>query len=633
MRRLVFVLVLLTLFTGGRNCAHAAPALPGLEPFDPPALKDLDAKADWEALPVVDSLELLRKLQAKETPTATAAEALALKNDSKAANAKILSALGRLPAKDTDVDWNATINRAIRGDVKSTNPIMQNSVQEFEVVELMGGGLFGFDWDMQPFATKDTVVSWQTSKDRLYDKVVLRDDWTWSDGKPVTAHDVAFSFATIMNPKVEVPAVRSTTDQLKAVIAYDDRTVVFFHKRPLATNVWNVNFPIIPRHVYEPFVKRLADDKVTWTIIQQDPEYVKYDENPVCSGAYIISSRKRRQEIVLARRESYYTHNGKQVRDKPFAKEVRFRVIEDPNTALLALKTGQIDDLELTAEQWQNQTTDNEYYKLNTKATGTEWVYFYFGWNCKSPYFSDPRVRKAMSYAFDHEELEKLNYRLYERCNGMFHPSSWMAPKKPRPFLKQDLDKAEDLLTAAGWTDSDGDGVLDKTINGKKVKFEFTILVSVAPERVRYCNLLRQNLKQVGIDCNVRALEVTVLSQELLEHKFDAYFSGWGTGTDPDTTENIWTTKAITEGRNFVQYSNAEVDKLYDAGKLEFDREKRAAIYAKIDELVFEDQPYTFLYYRNSFYGFDKRLRGYKFSPRGPYTYSPGFSSIWAAAQ
>ena len=90
------------------------------------------------------------------------------------------------------------------------------------------------------------MKSWQTSKDRMYDKVVLRDDLTWSDGQPVTAHDVVFSFQTIMNPRCRRVAVRTGTDKLRWVEAYDDHTVVFFHKEPLATNVWNINFPLFP---------------------------------------------------------------------------------------------------------------------------------------------------------------------------------------------------------------------------------------------------------------------------------------------------------------------------------------------------------------------------------------------------
>ena len=295
----------------------------------------------------------------------------------------------------------------------------------------------------------------------------------------------------------------------------------------------------------------------------------------------------------------------------------------------MSLKAGEVDEALLTAEQWMTQTGGDDFYRANTKASGVEWVSFHFNWNMKRPYFTDLKVRQAMSYAFNYDEmLNKLYYGLYQPCNGIFHSEAWMAPKVPLPFYKQDLAKAEKLLDEAGWTDHDGDGIRDQEIDGRSVPFEFTILCANIPDRVALCTLLKENLDQIGIVCNVRPLEFTVLQQKTIDHDFDASLGGWGSGSDPDSSENIWGTG---QGRNYGHYSNAEVDQLYIAGRKEFDREKRAAIYAKIAELIYADQPYTFLYYRNAFYGFNKSLRGYNYSPRGPYLYTPGFDSIWKA--
>jgi peptide/nickel transport system substrate-binding protein len=236
-----------------------------------------------------------------------------------------------------------------------------------------------------------------------------------------------------------------------------------------------------------------------------------------------------------------------------------------------------------------------------------------------------------MGYAFNHDEmLSKLCYGLYQPGNGIFHPGSWMAPKKPLPYYHQDLTKAEELLDEAGWIDHDGDGIRDKEIDGKSVPFEFSILCTGVQLRIDICTLLKENLDQIGIICNVRPMEFTVLQEKTMKHEFQAAFGGWGAGSDPATSENIWKTG---EPRNFGGYSNAEVDRLYEAGKREFDRKKRAEIYAKIDELIYADQPCTWLFWQSSFYGFNNELRGYKFSPRGPFHYSPGFFSLWKAAE
>lgn len=592
--------------------------------FEPPTLAELEADVVWKNRPVIDSDQWLREgYWAQQPPPIPVEDALALENDSDAANQKILNALGRLPTSLEEVDWNASMNRSTGGDVKSTNPLLISSTVEFDVQGLIGFGLFSFDWKMRPFAIAEHVESWQTSEDARYDKVVLRDDLTWSDGKPITAADIEFSYRLILSSKVPVPAVRSGTVDLQYVKAYDDRTVVFFHKEAWAANVWNVNFPVVPKHIYE---ESIFEDPT----LVNSPYHVAIENKPVTGGPYVISARDRGSSVVLQRRRSYYMHEGKQVRPVPYLREVRFRVIENPAVRLLQLNAGDLDESLLTPEQWTRETTEDRFYRNNTKARDTEWVYFYFGWNVETAYFNDVRVRKAMSYAFDYDELlEQLRFGLDEPCNGIFHPESPWAPEDAAPPYHQDLDQAEDLLEEAGWTDSDGDGVRDKVVDGVRIPFEFTILVTNNPEREKYCLLLKRNLRQVGVECSIRKTEFTVMAERLRNHEFDACLAGWGTGTDPDTARNLWMTD---EERNYVQYSDQETDALFNRGREELDIEKRRAIYGEIHKRLYEAQPYTWLFFRPSLYAFSKRVRGYNFSPRGPYNYGPGFSSIWIPA-
>ena len=598
------------------------PPPPPLEPYDPPPLEQLIAEHEWIDQPIRDGYEDFRKKQESEPRLVTDAAALQMKNQSPEDNEKILSALGKLPTDESQVDFDAVILRRTGADMRSTNPLMGSSTTEFEFAGLTGIGLISWDWNFEPFAPRDIVASWQVSSDYMVDKFVLRDDLTWSDGEPVTAHDFEFSFQAIMNPKVPASAMRTGTDQLRWVQAYDDHTLAIFHKQKSVTRKANISFPILPAHIYEQSIE--GDPTM-----QATDYHLKYELNPVTSGAYELVQHRRGQEIVLASRESYYMYNGKQVRERPHFKEIRIQIIEDPNTALLALNSGAIDESPLSAEQWTTQTNGADFYERNTKVYGLEWVDFEFCWNCKTDFFSDVRVRKAMSYAFDYDEmLQKIFYGLYEPCNGVFHSTAKFASAKPQPY-KQDLDKAEDLLDAAGWVDSDNDGLRDKMINGRRVPFRFSILVANLPERISVCELLKQNLMQIGVECSVRPLEFTVLQQKTNDHDFQASMGGWGTGTDPSTLKNIY---GSGEGRNFGNYSNSEVDRLFDEGEKEFDETKRWAIYARIHEILFEDQPCTWLFFRSSFYGFDKKLRGYNFSPRGPYGVDPGFSSLWVPA-
>ena len=105
--------------------------------------------------------------------------------------------------------------------------------------------------------------------------------------------------------------------------------------------------------------------------------------------------------------------------------------------------------------------------------------------------------------------------------------------------------------------------------------------------------------------------------------------NGWGTGANPDTNANLWMTD---EPRNYARFSDARVDELFLAARREFDDEKRMALYGEIHKILWENQPYTWIFYRNDFYAFNKKLRGYNFSPRGPYGFSPGVGSIFVPA-
>ena len=606
------------------------------EPFDAPTLEELRDSTEWLDKPVVDVYLLMTDRKENEPALLSAGEALALRNNTPEDNDKIVSGLGTLPV-DGEVDYSASWTRHTAGDIKSTNPLMASSTAEFDVGGLINLSLFSFDWNFTPYANTDTVVSWQTSSDGLMDMVIMRDDLTWSDGTRITAHDIEYSYQVIMSSAIPIPAVRSGTDQLKGVKAYDDHTVVFFHNEPLATNVWNTFFPFIPKH---KFIDTISDDPT----LASSPAHVELDLNPVTAGAYTISKRERGQEIVLKRRDSYHTVNGEQVRRKPHFETVRFKIIENPNTALLSMKKGDLEEMMLTPEQWKSQTNDDEFYKFNTKSYALEWVYYYFGWNFRSPFFKDKRVRQAMGYAFNHQELlEKHRFGMDEASTGIFHRTSPWAPKVALEAYQQDLDKAEELLAEAGWEDTDNDGILDNIVEfdndfdgtpeGKTRRpFEFTILTSNRPDRIAICTLLQENLDQIGIRCNVKPVEFTTLQATMREHKFHAVFAGWGTGADPDTSENLWTTKAIDNGRNYGCYSNPEIDKLFEQGKRELELEERRKVYQKIHLTLWEDQPYTWLYFRNAYYGFNKSLRGYNYSPRGPYNYGPGESTIFKPA-
>lgn len=588
-----------------------------------PTAEDLE-KVEWVAQPCVHFLDHLRRTLEEEPRLATEEEALQLENTGPDTNARILSALGRLPANDEEVDWDATFNRFIGAQPTRINPLFSTTRYEFWVESLVFVGPIAFDWDFEFFGDLDVIEKWETSKDHLMDRVVFRKDLLWSDGTPFTAHDVEFTWRLLSDPGIPALSRKSFVDGLRGVKAYDDHTVVYFQNDALATNRLHIAWGPIPKHVFE---KELAD----YPTLLDSPR----NRDPVTCGPYRLIRWEADEELVFERNTSWYRgHDGKQIRSKPYFQKVRLRVLPANSTRFDTFLTGGVDDCQLDSSQWVEEAVGREFYDGRLKVRGNdEWTYAFIGWNALSvppnPFFGDRRVRRAMALTLDHDFLLKgLFQGIYRPGQGIFHPDSPWADTTLEP-LHRDLDEAEKLLDQAGWQDSDGDGIRDKMVDGKRVPFRFTVSCPKAGSGPKVAEQLQADLKAIGVDCIVQLPDPSAFFSAVRQRKVQAYLLAMGTGVDPDTVRNLFHTGAIEDGRNETGYSNPEVDRLLDAGRRELDRDERRRIYARVDHLIHEDQPLTVLLYQPTLWAFSESLRGYRPSPKGFYGYSPGFHSIW----
>lgn len=620
------------------------PSAPLADPYKIPepifALPSWEAleKMEWEKGPVEDWRDLAAK-RAKEfkpektvewaisqRPDVAEGQKVTLTEEMKKTYAHIISAVCQPPQSDAEVDWDAEFRRHASAP-KVLNGILVSSAYEMDIAALIFGGPMNFDHQLVALVDSSYAKEWWRHKGGMYDVLILRDDVTWEDGTPWTAYDIEFSYHMILKETISVPAQRDGTDQLKWVKAYDKNKIVFFHKEPLATNQWNINFSTIPKHIYE---RSIMEDE---TMV--DSEWHNYwNRYPLASTGYRIIERTNSHILFERRTDFYQDANGNQIRPKPYMKYVRFKIIDDDNVALLEMKSGNLDELRLIPAQFMRQTTGDDFYKYNVKVYGPSWTYMYICWqqkgNPSNPFFGDVRVRKAMSYAFNLDRwLNDINYGLYRQGAGTFHPDSpWGTPDLE--LIQRDIDYARELLEEAGWIeDANNNGIIDKEIDGEIVDFEFTLTIPTAGTAGDCAVILQQDLQQLGIKMNIQKLEWATYQSRTYEKKFQASCAAWGAGADPDTSINLWSTSAYESGRNYGGYSNEEVDELFEKGRKEFNFEKRREIYQQINRLVYEDQPYTFLNHRSEIWAFNKDLRGYNFSPRDPFGYFMGFNAIW----
>jgi peptide/nickel transport system substrate-binding protein len=435
--------------------------------------------------------------------------------------------------------------------------------------------------------------SWEISEDHLTYIFHLKKNIEWQDGHPFTAKDVLFSFERINDPKVDAAHLRSYYRDIEKLEVLDDYTVRYRYRLPYFRALdFCGGIPIVPAHLFKD-----SDD------FNQHP----IGRNPVGTGPYKMDRWVTAKEIVLVRNEDYWG-------EKPHLARIVFKIITDPTAALQVLKQGGLDLLGLRPIQWVRQTQSKRFDESFQKLKYYTPSYSYIGWNLRRPYFSDPRVRRAMTMSVDRKTiLDKLLFGLGTVVTGPFYVKGpdYDPAIKPYPY---DPEAATALLKDAGWADHDGDSILDK--DGAPFSFEF-LLSSGSRFGETIATILQENLKRVGIKVVIRKLEWAVFVQRIEEHNFDACTLAWSLGWESDPFQLWHSSQQEAKGSNFVGFTNAEADKLIEEARQEFDPEKRRRMYHRFHQIVHEEQPYTFLFTMESLVAVSRRFRNVQVYPMG----------------
>ncbi|MFH0979968.1 MAG: ABC transporter substrate-binding protein, partial [Planctomycetota bacterium] len=521
---------------------------------------------------------------------------------------------GPLPTQAADLDYDQTLIRRLEGNPNTLNPLLQGSGQEYAVLELLCDTPFVFD-DQMRWGTNNTVVErFQESDDHLTATLVLKPGLRWHDGQPFTAHDIAFSFEQLRDPQVPAGANKTGPESLKSCLAVSDTEVRFVHREASPVGRGYLGFPIVPRHVFAPL--KSADP----TLSHSDPA-VAANRHPVGNGPYRFVEWRDDEQIVLERWDQYPG-------PKPLFRRIVFRVLRDQKTALLALLKGEMDETRLTPEQFTEQTGSADFAKVAVAAKADQWVTNYIGWNLdgSNPFFTDARVRRAMTHALDIEQMLQNVYQgLYSRALGIYPPGSWMFNPQVTP-LPFSLAEAGDLLDLAGWKIDPQTGW--RTRDGVTFAFEM-LCPQESSTGQQVLTHYQQALRSIGIDMKLRLVEYATLRDLRRRHEFQAYFGSWTTSNDPDEDRGMWHSRAVTDEANFVSYRNERVDARFDQARRTFDFAERQRCYREIHKLLYDDQPFVFISNPPSLWAFNKHLRGVKFGPRGAFYWYPGPRDWW----
>ncbi|GAU08992.1 peptide-binding protein [Desulfoplanes formicivorans] len=431
-------------------------------------------------------------------------------------------------------------------------------------------------------------------------RFTLRDDIRWFDGQPLTTEDVEFTYKLMIDPETPT-AYAENFKAIKSFNLIDKYTFEVTYDRPFARALLTWASLILPKHVLEK--ENLLD--------------TPYSRNPMGAGPYRLKEWEPGRRIVLEANEDYFE-------GRPNIDTVVYRFIPDTTTMFMELKSGNLDMMNLSPQQYLYQTKGPLWEQGFAKYTYLSFSYAYLGYNLQRPLFADVRVRRAIAHAIDKEEIVKgVLLGQGQSTIGPYKPGTWVYNTSIRDYV-HDPERARALLAQAGWKDRDGDGWLDKDGHA----FRFTILTNQGNNlRIKAATIIQYRLKQIGIDVRIRTVEWATFIKEFVDKgRFDALILGWNILQDPDIY-NVWhSSKAVPGGLNFVGYKNKELDALLDKGRRLMDPRERKPVYDRIQEILHRDQPYCFLYVPMSLPIVQKRFRGIEPAPAG-ITYN--FNDWW----
>jgi peptide/nickel transport system substrate-binding protein len=496
-----------------------------------------------------------------------------------------------------------TVIRRLDSECKTLNWVLYTTAYEKFVLRHVYDPLLDYDenGNMVPVLAAGLP---EVSDDHLRITVKLRKDAHWQDGTPITTKDVKFTLDKVRDPGIPALNKAAYFEKLDRLEVVDDYTLVFVWKEPFAPSLFAITelWPI-PAHIYSQgdFLTHAANRK------------------PVGSGPFKFGEWVSQQYISLVRYDEYY---GK----KAHLDRIIFKVVEDDAVALNMLKAGELDEMRATQGQWEKQMNEPDFEKRFRKVDYYFPGYNFIAWNCKRPWFTDKRVRRAMTLLFDRESVNTKMYSGFARMvSGPFYINSWAYDKtvKPLPF---DPPAAKALLDETGWNDSNNDGVRDK--DGKRLEFEMSI-ISGSAVAAQFAQLLQEECARAGVKVNIRQIEGATFFDRIDKGDFDAAMFGWRLDTDPDVYDTFHSSMFPPKGLNQSFYDNREVDSLLVAGRAEFDQAKRAAIYHRIHRVIAEDQPYTFINVVPDKRPIARKIQGLLISPLGPYDFWPGANYWW----
>jgi len=464
---------------------------------------------------------------------------------------------------------------------KSLNYYLDTNVLSAEIFGAMYESLLS----MNPITLEyepHLAEKWSLSDDKKTFTFQINKNSRWSDGHPITAYDVKWTYDTILDPKNLTGPHKIDMERFNPPVVIDKYTIRFSAKDVHWRNLGAAgSFYILCKHVFE----------------KKDFNKINF-EFPVVSGPYRLGKINEGLFITLKRRKDWWNIKAISSQNTGNFQTMKFKFFAERENAFEAFKKGLIDLYPIyTSRLWVNETKGKRFVKnwiVKQKIYNHNPVGFQgFAMNMRKPPFDDIRVRKAMALLLDRRKMNStLMYNQYFLHKSYFEDLYSKKHPCPNLLVEMDREKAGELLRQSGWIVNPQTGFLEK--KGKIFSFKF-LTRSASSEK--FLAIYAEDLKDAGIELVIDKKDWAAWARDMDEFNYQMTWAAWGSGVFKDP-ESMWSSKEADRksGNNITGFKNSKVDELIEKQKSIFSISSRNDIYRKIDQIIYQAHPYVLLW-------------------------------------
>ncbi len=485
----------------------------------------------------------------------------------------------------------------------------------------------------------------EISEDGMAYTFKIKDGVKWDNGEPFTAKDVEFSTKATLCHLTNNAQIRSNySTVIKSIQLYENNPLKFtMHAQGVHVNnkiiiggitmmqksYWDPN-KVLDKISFDQIISRSfkeSEEISDWFNAFNHADNGYQPKKLVGLGPYQVDEWVPSQYITIVKKDNWWGKNSESIYDKALAEKIIFKVIREDASAYLALKNQELDATTSVGTVKLMKLQEREYFNKNYHSEFKDrYAYNYIGLNMKpdgiknKPFFIDQKVRRAIAYLTPVDEIIEVmvHGKASRQAAQISHLKSTY--NDTLKLIPLDIEKAKELLTEAGWVDSDGDNIRDKIINGEKIKFKFKLSYMTSPLTKEIVLMIKESMYKAGIVADPNGMDFSLFYKNAQDHNFEAMLGGWGGSASYSNPMQLWHTSSwATKGSNFCGFGDAASDALINLANSSLDSTAHTEALWKLQARIYNDQPYVFLYSTKNKIAIHKR-----FDNRNTYFERPG---------